>query len=82
MPVCRRRWWGSNAQEVARGGGLGQDATSAVQEILPILIVPKDLPPFDPAKDEVMQGTRVIGASLSGHEGKIAVQEEIVNANL
>jgi hypothetical protein len=48
---------GHQGEGVTGGSGLQQNGTQSVQKIIPVLVVPKDLAPFDPPANDVMQGS-------------------------
>jgi hypothetical protein len=59
--------------------GFGQEASQAIQEIPLVLIVLEDALSLDPTQNEVVEGTGIIEAGLSGHGGRIANRVRIVN---
>ena len=54
-----------------QGAGFGHP-TEAVEEVLSTLVIPKDAPPFDPPRNEPVQGAGSIEARVPSHERSLA----------
>jgi len=48
---------GYQGKGIAGGSGIQQNGTQSFQKIIPVLVIPEDTAPLDPAANDMMQGS-------------------------